>query len=465
MKTVHCPHCGKQIHETDNVCMYCGTRLRYRNAFCFRCGAPIDTDAAFCSNCGCSVGETNPAADRLPGTVVSAGGERTVQRQIMKNTELQQQETQQMADYRDQTETAKQVMDRQPERQQTAQQADYQQQVQNAHEAMEQPKQQTAQQAADYQQQVQNAHKAMNQSGQETAKQTAEYQHMSEIGKETVAQEAGGHISRSATAGARRAAKLGLETGKIAAKGAARSVGNMIGLKIAAVATAATIATGGATVGGVALVQHIVDSNSESNSAIVEEYEEPSIVIEEPPVETEPEAVPETPVPTEEIVQILPDGEYEVHIQQMLDDSFLFTVLEPFHYDEETIDALRIGDSVETDYGTAVVTDISNWDGANEYRLDDGGFIGWSSRWQMWMLFAPSDMGIMVESDEYELPIQPDLMIQDQMYAVMNGENPKEWTPQQIRERYGLELDRYYFFITIENDVITDAVNGYVPVI
>ena len=365
MAMIQCPYCGKQVSEEDNVCMYCGKKLKYQRRFCGKCGAPLEAGAAFCTNCGKPVGETVTVAEQLPGTVVvSAGGEQAARRQIMDNTEPQQQAVQQMADYRDQTETAQQVMDRQPARQQAEQAADYQQQAQNARQAMEQPDQ-TARQAADYRQQVQNAHETMNPSGQQTAQQAADYQHMSEVGKETVAQEAGKHISRSATAGARRAAKLGLETGKIAAKGATRSVGNMIGLKIAAVATAATIATGGATAGGVALVQHIVESNSESNTAIVEEYEDSASAVTEPVIEEEP-AIEAEPV-IEEIDPVLLEPEL---------GDFLWS----FHvfYASNDPNARYAFDADDPDSGIfrSIVQDIAP---CVDFALYPGGKEGWTT--------------------------------------------------------------------------------------
>ena len=389
MAMVQCPYCRNQVSEEDNVCMYCGNKLKYQRRFCGKCGAPLESGAAFCTNCGKPVGGTGTVAEQLPGAVVvSAGGEQAVRRQIMHNTEPQQQAAQQMADYKDQTETAQQAMDRQPTRQQAEQAADYQhqaqnarqameqpdqtarqaadyrQQVQNAHEVMDQPKQQTAQQAADYQQQVQNAHEAMNPSGQQTAQQASEYQHMSDIGKEAAGQEAGKHISRSATAGARRAAKLGVETGKIAAKGATRSVGNMIGLKIAAIATAATVATGGATAGGVALVQHITESNSESNTAIVEEYEDSaSATAAGPAIEEEPVAEAEPVI--EEIDPALLEPElgdflWSFHIFYISNDSNT-----RYEYDAEDPD-LGIFRSVVRDGAPCV-----------NFALYPGGSEGW----------------------------------------------------------------------------------------
>ena len=334
MASVQCPSCGREISDQDKVCMYCGFRLR---KYCPKCGTELSLNALFCSKCGASVAakEDERQPLQMPDTIAVMGPQQTAQRGLTWHAVPGQQVSQQASGYERQARLAQETIERQAARQQMQQASDYQQQMQNAQEAAgrqrtgqqmqqandyqqqvqtakeatdrQQAQQQMQQQANDYQQQVKNAQEAIDQPRQQMRQQAADYQHQTEAAEQAMEQVSGQHVSHSATVGARRAAKLGGETAKVAAKQVSRSFGNMIGLKIAAIATAATVAVGGISYGGVALVRHSIGNRN--RPAQEETVTEQQIVAESAPGSGQTVPLPDQTAPLEEIDPVSFDPE------------------------------------------------------------------------------------------------------------------------------------------------------------
>ena len=283
MASVQCPSCGREISDRDKVCMYCGFRLR---KYCPKCGTELSLSAMFCSKCGASVAakEEERRPLQMPDTIAVMGPQQTAQRGLTGRAVPGQQVSQQASGYERQARLAQETIERQPARQQMQQASDYQQQMQNAQEAagrqqtqqqLQQQandyqrqmqsvqeaadRQQLQQQANDYQQQAKNAQEAIDQPRQQLNRQAADYEHQTEMAKQAMEQTSGQNVSHSATVGARRAAKLGGETVKVAAKHVSRSAGNMLALKIVAIA-ASIIIVAGATIGGGILIHRLVNT-------------------------------------------------------------------------------------------------------------------------------------------------------------------------------------------------------------
>ncbi len=299
MASVRCPSCGREISDQDRVCMYCGFRLR---KYCPKCGTELSLNAMFCSKCGSSVAKQEEVRQpvQMPDTIAVMGPQQTARRELARQAASGQQVSQQASGYERQAQLARETIERQPARQQMDQAADYQHQMQNAQEAAgrqqtqhqlqqqaddyqrqvqnaqeeadrQHTQHQMQQQANDYQQQVKNAQDVIDQSEQQLNRQAADYQQQMENAKQAMEQTVEQHISRSATMDARRAAKLGGETAKIAAKHVSRSFGNMIGLKIAVIVTSIVIAVG-VTIGGGMLIHKFVTNRNplQTDTVLVE---------------------------------------------------------------------------------------------------------------------------------------------------------------------------------------------------
>ncbi|MBR3195793.1 MAG: zinc-ribbon domain-containing protein [Clostridia bacterium] len=332
MASVQCPSCGREISDRDKVCMYCGFRLR---KYCPKCGTELSLSAMFCSKCGASVAakEEERRPLQMPDTIAVMGPQQTAQRGLTGRAVPGQQVSQQASGYERQARLAQETIERQPARQQMQQASDYQQQMQNAQEAagrqqtqqqLQQQandyqrqmqsvqeaadRQQLQQQANDYQQQAKNAQEAIDQPRQQLNRQAADYEHQTEMAKQAMEQTSGQNVSHSATVGARRAAKLGGETVKVAAKHVSRSAGNMLALKIVAIA-ASIIIVAGATIGGGILIHRLVNTRKplQTDTVFVEpeeteqteetgetgetDIEAPAMIVEVDPDSLEQEAI------------------------------------------------------------------------------------------------------------------------------------------------------------------------------